>query len=355
MAAADAMEDTLPVSRSGRGFGLLIALAIGTFLATILALGTGAVSMSPGEIIRILMETLGLMAPEGDRLNASVLLQVRLPRVVLALGAGAALGVGGAVLQGLFRNPLADPTLIGVSSGAGLAAVATIVLGGAMTGALGVFALPLSAFVGGVAATLVVYRIAGEGAGNTAMLLLAGIAVNAIAFSGVGVLTYLSDDTQLRELTFWTMGSVGGATWPVIWPAVLLIAIAGGFLLSVARPLNAYLLGEAEAAHLGIDVKRLKRVAILATALAVGAAVAVSGSIGFVGLIVPHLIRLIAGPDHRIVLPGAALLGAALLCGADILARTIVLPAELPIGLVTSLTGGPFFLWLLMRRQGLSR
>ncbi|HET8729434.1 MAG TPA: iron ABC transporter permease [Alphaproteobacteria bacterium] len=345
--ASDRRPARLRRARSALGM-----LALATVAAALAAIAHGAIFISPLEILRAVPAAMGLTSQGIDPLTASVLFQIRLPRVALALAVGAGLGISGAVLQGLFRNPLADPGLIGVSSGAGLAAVATIVLGGSLPGLAGIFALPLAAFLGGMVTTVVVYNVVGErGGAATAMLLLAGIAVNAMASAGMGILTYISDDSQLRELTFWLMGSVGGATWAVAAPASFLIALAICLLLPIAGPLNVYLLGEAEARHLGIDVRRLKRTAILATALAVGAAVAVSGIIGFIGLVVPHLVRLIAGPDHRFVLPGAGLLGATLLCGADILARTLVVPAELPIGLVTSLVGGPFFLWLLLRRR----
>jgi iron complex transport system permease protein len=257
-------------------------------------------------------------------------------------------------MQGLFRNPLADPGLIGVSSGAALGAVATIVLApalsisaGAWTGA---FLLPLAAFAGGVIATLVVYRLAtSNGQTSVATMLLAGIAINAVAGAGTGMLTFIADDDQLRDLTFWSLGSLGGATWTslaAIAPCVLLCVAATPFL---SRSLNAMLLGESEARHLGIHTETVKRLVILGAALAVGASVAVAGVIGFIGLVVPHLLRLAFGPDHRLLLPGSALFGATLLIGADLLARVIVQPAELPIGIVTALVGGPFFLWLLLR------
>jgi iron complex transport system permease protein len=257
-------------------------------------------------------------------------------------------------MQGLFRNPLADPGLIGVSSGASLAAVVTIVLGstvfGAWGDALGAFLLPAAAFAGGVLATLVVYRLATRnGQTSVATMLLAGIAINALAGAGTGLMIFIADDDQLRDLTFWTLGSLGGATWTRL--AVVGPCLLGGMLAAplLSRSLNALLLGESEARHLGIRTERVKQVVILLAAGVVGAAVAVSGVIGFVGLVVPHLLRLAVGPDHRVLVPGSAFLGGALLLGADVLARTIVAPAELPIGIVTALVGAPFFLWLLLR------
>jgi iron complex transport system permease protein len=198
--------------------------------------------------------------------------------------------------------------------------------------------------------TLLIYRLATSG-GRTqvATMLLAGIAINAIAGAGIGLMTFIANDDQLRDITFWSLGSLGRASWPNIGAMLPLVLIALLPLLMLSRPLNALLLGEAEAGHLGVDVQRIKTLVVLAVALAVGAGVAVAGIIGFVGLVVPHLLRLMAGPDHRIVLPGAALLGAALLVGTDLLARTIAVPAEVPIGIMTALVGGPFFLWLLLR------
>jgi iron complex transport system permease protein len=323
--------------------------AVGTGLAV------GAVAISPGQVGAILADQVGLSLPWAyETRQALVLTGIRLPRVLLGVGVGGGLAVSGAVMQGLFRNPLADPSLIGVSSGAALAAVVTIVLGstffGAWADALGPFLLPASAFVGGVGATVIVYRL-GTRNGDTsvATMLLAGIAINALAGAGTGLMTFIADDDQLRDLTFWTLGSLGGATWTqlaVVGPCLLGGMIAAPFL---ARPLNALLLGEGEAYHLGVDTERVKKLVVTLAALVVGAAVAVSGVIGFIGLVVPHLLRLAVGPDHRVLIPGSALLGGALLLGADVLARTIVAPAELPIGIVTALVGAPFFLWLLLR------
>ncbi len=331
------------------GFALLLVVAVGASLAV------GAVGISPGQVLAILGDRVGLSLPwEFERRQALVLTSIRLPRVLLAIGVGGGLAVSGAIMQGLFRNPLADPSLIGVSSGAALAAVVTIVLGstvfGAWSDALGAFLLPAAAFAGGAGATYVVYRLATrEGQTSVTTMLLAGIAINALAAAGTGLMIFVADDDQLRDLTFWTLGSVGGATWPRL--AVVGPCLLGGVLAAplLSRPLNALLLGESEAGHLGIRTERVKKLVVLLAALVVGAAVAVSGIIGFVGLVVPHLLRLAVGPDHRVLIPGSALLGGALLLGADLLARTLVAPAELPIGIVTALVGAPFFLWLLLR------
>ncbi|MBE2187254.1 MAG: iron ABC transporter permease [Rhodothermales bacterium] len=333
---------------------LVIGVLAGTLAAvTVLAAGIGAVPIPASHVVGILIDRLGGSTgiPFTDQ-EAAILLHLRLPRVVLGVLVGAALAVCGALLQGLFRNPLADPGLIGVSSGSALAAAAWIVFGASAAPLWAGVGLPLAAFAGGLGATIVVYRI-GRHAGRTlvATMLLAGVAVAALCGALLGLLFFLADDAALRAITFWSLGSLGGATWPsVLWSAPLLLApvLASPRL---ARGLNALLLGEAAAFHLGVRVERLKRWTIGLSALGVGAAVAASGMIGFVGLVVPHLVRLALGPDHRTLLPASALLGALLLVVADLVARTIVAPAELPIGIVTALAGGPFFLWLLLRER----
>jgi iron complex transport system permease protein len=284
-------------------------------------------------------------------------LSIRLPRVVVAIIVGGALGISGAVLQSLFRNPLAEPGLIGVSSGAALSAVAVIVF---LSGQVILFhvnltpyILPAAAFLGGLAATIIVYMIGRTSRGDiAATMLLIGVALNAVAMAGIGVLQFLSDDTQLRLLTFWMMGGLGSIGWQALLPVSVLIAVGVIGLIRLAVPLNAYLLGANEARHLGINIKAMTKKAVLFSALIVGAAVSVAGIIGFVGLIVPHLVRQISGPDNRTVIIGSALMGAMLLLLADLCARTIIAPTELPVGLVTSAIGGPFFLWQLMRRNG---
>jgi len=332
--------------------GGLVVLLLGAAGAS---LALGAVTITPGQVAAILADQVGLSLPWAfETRQALVLTAIRVPRVLLAIGVGGGLAVSGAVMQGLFRNPLADPGLIGVSSGASLAAVVTIVLSSTLLGAwsdwLGAFLLPAAAFGGGVIATLIVYRLATRnGQTSVTTMLLAGIAINALGGAGTGLMIFIADDDQLRDLTFWTLGSLGGATWTQL--AVVGPCLLGGMLVAplLARPLNALLLGESEARHLGIRTERVKTLVVLLAAGVVGAAVAVSGIIGFVGLVVPHLLRLSVGPDHRVLVPGSALLGGTLLLGADLLARTIVAPAELPIGIVTALVGAPFFLWLLLR------
>lgn len=326
--------------------GLLATTAVGALLS-------GAVDLSPSQVFRALASRALLQDLPDPAL--AVVGVIRLPRLLLAVAVGAALAVSGAAMQGLFRNPLADPGLIGVSGGAALGAVLIIVLGAHLPLPAGGATLPLAASLGGLTATAVVYRL-GRGAGHTdvATLLLAGIAVNAIAGAGTGLLTYFADDRELRSLTFWLMGSLGGAGWPQLGAVAPFLLLCTAGLCALGRPLNAFLLGEDVAHHLGYPVERLKALTVVLCAVAVGAAVSVTGVIGFVGLVVPHLLRLAAGADHRLLLPASALLGAAGLLAADTAARTLVSPAELPIGILTTLFGGPFFLYLLLRRRRVS-
>lgn len=334
----------------------VVGLVLLCVVVAIVAIGQGAARIPPLRVLDILFGwATGDQAVPAAR-DGLVVTAIRLPRVLLGLLVGAALAVSGALMQGLFRNPLADPGLVGVSSGAGLAAAGTIVLGDrylvGVLGKLPFLALPIGAFLGGLAATLTLYLIATrQGRTSVSTMLLAGVALGALAGALTGLLAFLSDDRQLRDLTFWSLGSLGGASWSklaVVAPIMLPLLLAMPLL---ARGLNALMLGEAEAYHLGVPVQRIKGLAILLVALCVGASVACSGVIGFVGIVVPHLVRLAVGPDHRLLLPLSALGGAALLTGADIVARLIVAPAELPIGIVTAAIGAPFFLWLLLARK----
>lgn len=336
--------------RSARARAVTAGLLALVAAASLASLATGAAGVSPWQALAALArgEALGLR-------DQVVLFDIRLPRLVLGLMVGAALAVGGAVMQGLFRNPLADPGLVGVGAGAGLGAVAAIVLGGLLPAGLaaaGIYAVPLAAFLGGWASTLLLYRVSTRaGRTSVATMLLAGIALGALAGALTGILVYVADDRQLRDLTFWGLGSLAGATWTKVLAAAPIILTALAVAPALARALNGLALGEAAAGHLGVPVQRAKTLAILTVAGATGAAVAVSGGIGFIGIVVPHLLRLAIGPDHRFLLPAAALLGAALLVLSDILARTIVAPAELPIGIVTAVLGAPVFLWILLRRR----
>ncbi len=334
---------------------VILLLCVLLALTMLFSLASGASDASAVAVVRG-----WLFGAADDALSVRdriIINDVRLPRVVLGALVGASLAVSGAVMQGLFRNPLADPGLIGVSAGAGLAAVLIIVLGGTVlapvTLAMGTFSLPVAAFFGGLAATLVLYKVATrQGRTSVATMLLAGIALAALAGAVTGILVFVADDRQLRDLTFWQLGSLAGATWLKIGAVAPIMVLAMAATPFLARGLNALALGEATATHLGIPVQQLKYIAIVSVAASVGSSVAVSGGIGFVGIVVPHLLRLAMGPDNRYLLPASALLGASLLLLADAVARTIVAPAELPIGIVTAVAGAPFFLWILLRNRG---
>ncbi|WP_312631169.1 FecCD family ABC transporter permease [Pantoea piersonii] len=319
-----------------------LALMLLSMLAAMaIAANLGAIRLS----LRALWQ-----APLSDMVW-QIWLNIRLPRVLLAVLIGMALAVSGAVMQGLFRNPLADPGLLGISSGAGLAVAIAISLPLALPPLLALWLPTLAAFLGSLAVMALIFSLSRLALGNLARLLLVGIAINALCGSVVGVLSWLSNDQQLRQLSLWGMGSMSQAQWPML--AVCAAFILPSLLLTLlrARHLNLLQLGEEDAHYMGIDVRRTQRQLLVLSALLVGAAVSVSGIIGFVGLVVPHMMRFCLGSDHRWMLPGSALAGAILLLLADTLARTIVVPAEMPVGLLTSLLGGPWFLWLILRQQ----
>ena len=349
------------ISVHQRGPALLVSLTILVIVVFIVSLGIGAVGISPMQTIAILLNRIGInLNIAYEPIQENVLTQIRMPRIVLGLLVGASLGVAGTAIQGLFRNPLADPALIGISSGAALSAAIMIVFGGTIFHVveivLGQWALPAAAFGGGVVTTIAIYRLATrDGITSVPTMLLAGIAINALATAGVGILIFAANDEQLRDIAFWNLGSLGLADWDMIVTVTPLVIITVVPLMFLARALNALLLGEVEAEHLGYNTERLKQLIVILVALAVGSGVAVTGIIGFVGLIVPHLVRLMIGPDHRYVLPGSLLLGSALLMAADLLARTFAAPAEVPIGIVTALVGAPFFLYLLLRDRSRGR
>ncbi|WP_257263493.1 iron ABC transporter permease [Endozoicomonas sp. ONNA2] len=341
------------MSRNHQGALLLTALAILLPVVVVVSIGVGAVPVSAGDILTILF---GLSDSTINSQSALIIESIRLPRTLLGLIVGGSLAVAGASMQGLFRNPLADPSIIGVSSGAALGAGMAIVLGGLLfAGAPSLiqsYSVSFLAFAGGVLSAWLVYQVGTTNNGTSvATMLLAGVAINALAGAGMGMLNYVADDTMLRSLTFWQMGSLGGATRDLVMICATVLIPVVLILGRYGLVLNALLLGESEARHLGINVQKVKLTLISLTALAVGVAVSVSGFIGFVGLVVPYLIRLAVGPDHRILLPASALLGGILLLVADMISRTIVAPAELPVGIVTALMGAPFFLSLLWQQR----
>jgi iron complex transport system permease protein len=333
---------------------LFIGLSGLCLLAVWLSLALGPVSLPLIDTLRAGLRLLGLpVAGDGLEQAELILGQIRLPRTLLGLAVGAVLALSGVAMQGLFRNPLADPGLVGVASGAALGAAIAIVGGSWLGGIPEGFApylLSVCAFVGGLGVTALVYRLGRrDGQTNVATMLLAGIALTALAGSAVGLFTYLADDATLRTLTFWNLGSLNGASYQRLWPLILVTVAVAVWLPRRAQALNALLLGESEARHLGVEVESLKRELVFCTALGVGAAVAAAGLIGFIGLVVPHLVRLVAGPDHRVLLPASLLAGGALLLFADLVARLALAPAELPIGIVTAFIGAPFFLLLLIK------
>lgn len=346
-------EVTGPVAgdRSRKGAITLVALCAFLVFACFVSLASGPTGVGLHELVLYFTGHAQTMEPR-DRV---ILEAVRLPRTGLGLMIGASLAVSGAMMQGLFRNPLADPGLVGITSGAALFAVAALALGGSLLAPLsvvfGVHFLPLMAFMGGLLNTMLLYMIATRnGTTSTSVLILAGIALAALSAALMGLMIFMADDRALRDITFWSLGSLGGATPLKIWttlPFFLVIMVSMPF---VSKGLDALILGDAAAFHMGIPVQRLKRLVIVAVAAACGASVAAAGSIGFVGIVVPHLLRLVIGSSHRFLLPASAIGGAGLLLLADSFARTVAAPAELPIGVVTALIGAPVFLFLLLGR-----
>ena len=332
----------------------MIFLLIGSSL---LSLCVGAVEISLAELTGIITHQFNIhTAMEFSAQQEAVFISIRLPRVLLGALVGAALSIAGASIQGLFRNPLAEPGLIGISSGAGLFAVIMIVLEarffGMLTAIFGYYALSAAAFTGACLACFMVYRIAMKnGKADITTLLLAGIAINALAGSFTGLLTYIATDEQLRNITFWSMGSLGGANWKVVSGILPFVVIPMIALPLFGKALNAMALGEAQAAHMGVNVTAVKRATIVLATLGVGASVAVSGLIGFVGLVVPHILRMAFSADNRLVIPGSALLGASILVLADLLARILVAPAELPIGILTAIIGSPVFIYIILSER----
>jgi iron complex transport system permease protein len=335
---------------------IIVGLSVALVVAFLISLSIGQVYIPVSEIVLVFLNKLGLYAGATDAVHETVLLGIRLPRLLMTLLIGACLGVSGAALQGLFRNPLVEPGLIGVSSGSALAVVALIVFGASLSldrEGLGMGVLmPAFAFGGGVLATMLVMRIGTyAGKAGAAMLILSGVAVNAFAGALMGLIIFYADENQLRMFTFWTLGDLGGSTWNKLMIAAPLMILAGVGLFMYRGVLNALAIGESEAFHMGVDVNRAKRNIVILSALAVGTSVSLAGAIGFVGLVVPHLIRVAFHVDNQLVMPASALGGSLLLILADLAARTIVAPAELPIGVVTALVGAPFFIYLLLRSQ----
>lgn len=330
---------------------LLVLLPICIFLG----LSSGAVPISIGDLTSGLWQ---IITGQPHDQAAVILGQIRLPRVLLAAVVGAILASSGAAMQGLFRNPLADPSLIGVTAGASLGASLMIVAGGSIAGVpyfndwLGLSLVTFGAFVGGLVAVLLVYKLATSSDGTSvATMLLAGIAITALASSLTNLLEFYADNDVLRRISLWRMGGLDGANYPRL---LIACAVFVGMLMTIPQfctALNALLLGESEARHLGINIGKTKFSLIVVVAIAVGTAVALAGTIAFVGLIVPHMVRMLTGPDHHRLIPASALAGACLLVLADAAARVVLAPTELPVGVVTALIGVPFFISLLRNRR----
>ncbi|RFA28023.1 hypothetical protein CAI21_13750 [Alkalilimnicola ehrlichii] len=329
-------------------------LIAATIVSPLFALAQGAVPLTLNEVVAVIAQAGGLERA-ADPFQYAILMEIRLPRVLMALIVGAILGMAGALMQTLFRNPLADPGLIGTSAGAALAAALAMILGNVLfsgiAAALAIWFVPAFAFLGALSAMLLVLRLANyRGQMDASHLLLAGIAVNALAGAGIGLLVYTATDDQLRNFTVWTLGSLASASWTKVFVAGGVLALLIAMTPRLVKPLNALLLSEGDAACLGFEVARLKLLLLLLSALAVGVVVAFCGVIGFVGLVVPNLARLLVGPNHAWQLPTCMLMGAVLLSLADVLARVLVAPTELPIGVLTALLGAPFFIALLRQR-----
>ncbi|GAB4003737.1 iron ABC transporter permease [Glycomyces albus] len=352
-ATVEAAPEAGPLQR------LAVPAALAALLAAVLATGvltsgaTGAFPISAGDILSSVGHRLGLGGTPIEGTGESVLWDIRFPRIVLGVLVGACLACAGTLMQGMFGNPLAEPGIIGVSSGAAVGAVASIAFGLVFAGN---WTISVCAFIAGLITVTVVYLLSrSNGRTEVVTLVLTGVAVNGLAGSLIGLFVFFADNDEITAITFWQMGSLSQATWPrilaVLPPAALGLLLAPRY----ARRLDLLALGERPARHLGVDVERMRIVLIVVVALLTAAAVAVSGVIGFIGLVVPHLLRMAAGPGHRVLIPLSAMGGAAVLVWGDLAARTVAAPAEIPLGVLTALVGSPFFFWLLRRtrrRQG---
>ncbi|MCB9233584.1 MAG: iron ABC transporter permease [Bacteroidia bacterium] len=330
-------------------FPILLALLI---LGTLSGIRFGAVQISLEEMFSALQNQ--FLSPETMPLNERIFMEIRLPRAILCLLVGASLAVGGVLMQALFRNPIVEPGLVGTSSGAAFGSALYFVLGATFQFNAGEWTLPLAACGGALLATFMVFSLSqSKQSGKSAIttLLLMGIAVNALFLSGVGFLSYLARDPQARSITFWNLGTLSGANWHSVLIVGISTLVCVVLALRYAKSLNALMMGEEEAGFLGIDIGRLKLYVLLINVIMVAIATAFVGVIGFVGLIVPHLLRILNGSDNRFLILNSVLLGGLLLTAADLMARLLLRPAELPIGIVTSVVGVPVFIFLLRRKD----
>ncbi len=340
------------IKQPGTRRGFLITLALATLLVLVASIRFGAIDFSVSDIVQAFNSLIPGHA--AATLDQRIFLELRLPRAILCLFVGASLGVGGTLMQALFRNPIVEPGLVGTSSGAAFGSALFFVLGGVLHFGASLWSLPLAACIGGVISTYLVFLLARsreDGRASIVMLLLTGLAVNALFMSAIGFLSYIARDPQARSITFWSLGTLSGASWKAV-QIVGTSTIAGTLLARrYAKQLNALMIGEEEATYLGVNVNRLKWIILSINVVVVAIATAFTGVISFVGLIVPHILRMLGGADNRFLIIGSALTGATLLSLADLIARLSLRPAELPIGIVTSAVGVPVFLFLLRRRQ----
>ena len=340
---------------------ILLLITFITLIAfTIISLTSGPIKITIQELINILFKQFGVLKKTDDYLftniQESVLINIRFPRVVLAVLVGAGLGTSGAILQGLFRNPLVDPGFIGVSSGAAVGAIISIMFGGIISNFLPpfiiAFLLPILAISGSFLTIMLVYSMSKvNGKTNVMAMLLSGVAVNAIAGSIIGFFVSISSDLELRSFTFWTMGGLDNSDWFIVFLASLFTLIPFLFIYNSRKEIDIFMLGDSEANTLGINVEYLKRKIVFISSIMVGVSVAFCGMIGFVGLVTPHLVRLFVSPNHKYLIPGSAILGSLILVIADFISKTIISPAQLPIGIVTSAIGAPFFIWLIINQK----
>lgn len=341
-------------------FGILIlVLAAGLLASIILSIGFGAVSIPSGEVASViwarLLDLLHLKEVPDEVFQDStaiIILNIRLPRVLMAVVIGAGLAISGTVMQAIVRNPLADPYILGISSGSSVGATAAILLG--TFAVFGNYGISIGAFLGAVAASIFVFLVAfsGKGSGSTVKLLLAGMAVSAIGSSFTSFMVYTANDAEgIRDVTFWTMGSLTSATWDMLPVPTVTVLLIGGFFLTQFRVLDVMLLGEEAATTLGVNILRLRKIYMVLTACITGVMVATVGTIGFVGLIIPHIVRMFTGSDHQYLMPATALGGAIFLVWCDVFARIFLNNVELPIGVVTGIIGGPFFIYLMLTKR----
>tara|TARA_B000000475_G_scaffold46738_1_gene35631 strand:- start:1107 stop:2165 length:1059 start_codon:yes stop_codon:yes gene_type:complete len=339
---------------------IIFLVLILVIIFSIISLTSGPIKISIKEIFYILFNQFGFLGnTENDffsNIQESVLINIRFPRVILAILVGAGLGTSGAILQGLFRNPLVDPGFIGVSSGAAVGAIISIMFGKLLSNflphILQAFLLPILAIIGSFLTIMIVYSLSKvNGKTNVMAMLLSGVAINAIAGSIIGFFVSISSDLELRSFTFWTMGGLDNSDWFIVILVSFFTILPFLFIYKFKTEIDIFMLGDSEAANLGVNVEYLKRKIILISSIMVGISVAFCGMIGFVGLVTPHLIRLFISPNHKYLIPGSALLGSLILVLSDFISKTIISPAQLPIGIVTSAIGAPFFVWLILSQK----